>query len=677
MTYVKRAQRFARGRRWVTAALLVIVAVTAFAVTAAIGANGKASSVAAPKIANGLLKATVTADSCGYAGSTSTFNAATPYSSYIFNESTVLKGGTVVGVGQAATINAFYSDEHALTLGQGSPSPFTNAYGGSNQQFGDYGTDKNGAPIAGRSPLSIGTATAIDPLHRPIYPAAFVTDLTALGASSKAGDWQSRNSGAAGGTTGAETPDFVGGTWKAFVPNATVADPGSGNTNAQLGPNADPFTTNIPNAGNGEKYNAEIRWNVANLTDQAGGALQNGHKYRVQFIVHDGDQNKTGGDVGEACVVITLPGPPQVVTHPVVGGQQGQAQISEPLGSTINDAATVSDNAGFPNPTGNVTFTLYFRPAGDNTALAQVCDAAHQVAGFTPQTKTLTVNTPNPGAASTAATSPGYDTTGHGFGTYVWRATYDPNGDPNYTASAETCGAETDTMVAARIQLGPHEATNVIGTPHTVTATVSTTTDGTTFTAVSGASVAFTISGSVSGSGPNAHLVYQPTPGTPCTTGAAGTCTTTINDDIVENDTIHASSTFTVSGVQGSFSVSTLPFGGPTCTPDANGNSTCDALKHYINPKTTLHVVDELTGLGSDATGTVTYSAYTSLTDCQGNTNKTDLTPANNNIGAGGAAPLSLSFDVPAGTTAFFTAHYVGNEGTITTVCSAETAQSS
>jgi hypothetical protein len=28
------------------------------------------------------------------------------------------------------------------------------------------------------------------------------------------------------------------------------------------------------------------------------------HTYRLQFLVHDGDQNKTGGDVGQACVVL-------------------------------------------------------------------------------------------------------------------------------------------------------------------------------------------------------------------------------------------------------------------------------------------------------------------------------------------------------------------------------------
>jgi len=35
--------------------------------------------------------------------------------------------------------------------------------------------------------------------------------------------------------------------------------------------------------------------------------LQSGHTYRFQFMGHDGDQNKSGGDVGEACVNVAVP----------------------------------------------------------------------------------------------------------------------------------------------------------------------------------------------------------------------------------------------------------------------------------------------------------------------------------------------------------------------------------
>jgi hypothetical protein len=44
-----------------------------------------------------------------------------------------------------------------------------------------------------------------------------------------------------------------------------------------------------------EGYGAEIRWDISSLN------LIPGHSYRVYFMVHDGDQNKTGGDSGQAC----------------------------------------------------------------------------------------------------------------------------------------------------------------------------------------------------------------------------------------------------------------------------------------------------------------------------------------------------------------------------------------
>jgi len=36
-----------------------------------------------------------------------------------------------------------------------------------------------------------------------------------------------------------------------------------------------------------------VRWNLV---------LIPGRSYRIQVLVHDGDQNKAGGDSGEACV---------------------------------------------------------------------------------------------------------------------------------------------------------------------------------------------------------------------------------------------------------------------------------------------------------------------------------------------------------------------------------------
>src|SRR5204862_4366297 len=137
----------------------------------------------------------------------------------------------------------------------------------------------------------------------------FITDIT-NDRTSRAGDWQY------GGTPIA--PDDAFGTWKAAVRTvdktaspATITvtpdgDPAKNNWN--LGAGSDTPPAGLTNQG----YGTEVRWNVSNLRvkDSNGNPqpLQPGHLYRFQFMVHDGDQNKTGGDSGEACVNARMPG---------------------------------------------------------------------------------------------------------------------------------------------------------------------------------------------------------------------------------------------------------------------------------------------------------------------------------------------------------------------------------
>jgi hypothetical protein len=93
----------------------------------------------------------------------------------------------------------------------------------------------------------------------------------------------------------------VYGTWKAAVrtvdspatPAVSItpdADPAKNGFN--FGAGADPLPAALASIKN-QGYNTEVVWNLA---------LIPGHNYRIQVIVHDGDQNKVGGDVGEACV---------------------------------------------------------------------------------------------------------------------------------------------------------------------------------------------------------------------------------------------------------------------------------------------------------------------------------------------------------------------------------------
>jgi hypothetical protein len=138
-----------------------------------------------------------------------------------------------------------------------------------------------------------------------MFPALFITDLDAPPGNTNplAGDWQFHGTGI--------PPDAVFGMWKAAVtmvdrtvtPNTITvtpdADPPTNNWNLGLCGPPDPVPTPTPT---NQGYGAECRWNLASLN------LIPGHHYRFYFIIHDGDQNHTGGDSGQACVFFTAPG---------------------------------------------------------------------------------------------------------------------------------------------------------------------------------------------------------------------------------------------------------------------------------------------------------------------------------------------------------------------------------
>jgi hypothetical protein len=207
----------------------------------------------------------MTTDSCGY-----------PTTSFV--ESTTLCAINAVGGGATpAIVQVFYNDEHALTLGCG------------NASFPVSPLSSN--PEALKYPAT-GDPACVDTMGRPLRPVLYVTDLTNDPACT-AGDLQK------GGHP--YDPVAIFGTWK----SATEGDGGVG-TPAMMDPmqnmwnltaSADPVPT--PDAGMGmgmgcrEGYSTELRFEVG---------LISGHSYRLQVIVHDGDQNK-GGDSGESCAV--------------------------------------------------------------------------------------------------------------------------------------------------------------------------------------------------------------------------------------------------------------------------------------------------------------------------------------------------------------------------------------
>ena len=277
-----------------------------------------------------------------------------------------------------------------------------------------------------------------------------------------------------------------------------------------------------------------------------------------------------------------------------------------------------------------------------------------------------TVDCVNDSGNPSTAVSQTYDTTGKGLGTYYWQAQYLHGTDTNYTdGTPEACGGETDQMVDARIRITPHEATNVINNNHTVSVFVEWTTDGSTWSPVSGVGV----DTSVLPAGNSA--TYVPSAAQNCTTAPQTTpsgtyCQVTITDGVVETVNIRAVATgFSVSGVLGTFTRSTGDASNQADCAVSPPDLTCgDAIKHWINPKTELTVSDTLIGLGADATGTVTYTVYPTATDCTNGTNGVDKTPSPNTV-TGGSAPPSVSINVnppTSGTTTYyFSAHYAGN----------------
>ncbi len=221
------------------------------------------------------------------------FTSAVTRTSTIFNESETLAGFSIGASGN--TVQLFYTDEHAMLLGV---------------RTAGFPVSPLNANPDHASPVLTGDPAQVDPAGRPFPPSLFITDVTNArdnaahtSAAHRAFDWQF------GGT--ATTPNDVFGTWKGAsigivdkkkgtLGLLTDADPAQNHANlGGPGNGADPAVAGTGASG----YGAEARWNINALLFN-GQPLVPGRFYRLQFMVHDGDQNKTGGDVGEACTII-------------------------------------------------------------------------------------------------------------------------------------------------------------------------------------------------------------------------------------------------------------------------------------------------------------------------------------------------------------------------------------
>ena len=172
------------------------------------------------------------------------------------------------------------------------------------------------------------TCTGDPDCGRPMRPSLFITDIS-VASNPRHGDWQFH------GDQTLNNPNDVFGSWKgaARIIDHTVTPAVTGVTpddetvpqpngtssivknNWHLGTCAGGATCDDAPLGlTNQGYGAEIRWDVlptgavgglkvTDTTDPGYGQLLiPNHTYRFQFIVHDGDQNKVGGDTGEACV---------------------------------------------------------------------------------------------------------------------------------------------------------------------------------------------------------------------------------------------------------------------------------------------------------------------------------------------------------------------------------------
>ena len=228
----------------------------------------------------------------------------------VFSESEVLRqsdpGPLSCGT-QGSTIKLWYNDEHALILGVRR----VNVKTASGITTTDYPITPSAlTPTCVNNPI-VGTTIAAGDQNgndvgggggRPLWPALFITDLTVNGPTSRIGDWQQGGTGI--------PPHQVCGVWKGAVRlvdytrspvEVTVTpdvNPPKNNWTLGAGSSVPPGGfTNLRNEG----YGAEVSWNVNSLS------LLPGHTYRLQFMVHDGDQNKSGGDVGQSCTTISIP----------------------------------------------------------------------------------------------------------------------------------------------------------------------------------------------------------------------------------------------------------------------------------------------------------------------------------------------------------------------------------
>jgi hypothetical protein len=274
------------------------------------------------------------------------FLSSNPLTSVAFNESDVLAGAAMDAT--HGTFEVWYTDEHAMTLGVNQVT--VKAANGTTTTTNYPVTAMTSDPGVALNPAvgttaSSGDQAGTDPAGRPLAPTLYITDIT-NNPTACSGDWQYGGTGLA--------PNAVFGAWKSYTrtvdytrspADATLTganDPAPNQQNLGTGSDA------LPAGLRTESYTAEVRWNLNDLYSQ--GVLIPGRNYRFYVMVHDGDQNKSGGDVGQASYSLIYPGPPANFLPPpaslsgfVYNGTQGgvMARVQLNLSELINGQLVV------------------------------------------------------------------------------------------------------------------------------------------------------------------------------------------------------------------------------------------------------------------------------------------------------------------------------------------------
>jgi hypothetical protein len=201
-----------------------------------------------------------------------------------------------------------------------------------------YGTDATGSKIcltsAGANlPLTFGADSCpggCDPAGRPVAPALYCTDITQT--NTNQGDWQIQQGIG-------QKPDFVTGTveeryyhgCRRSSVNHGRRQPEQRQRTQQERGDVDPGSgwrtahRRLRDLRQHDEQDREIRVRSAVERGQPSASCQlqllqpeqgwralasisdrckPGHVYRVQILIHDGDQNGTGGDAGQSCAII-------------------------------------------------------------------------------------------------------------------------------------------------------------------------------------------------------------------------------------------------------------------------------------------------------------------------------------------------------------------------------------